>query len=131
MNSHNLWDDLWGSPEPEKPLKSSGYNSVTMANYFQSLLVKQSWYKGFGIGNIQALSGHLARWKKSGLSKEDLYSMMDSYMKIAHRSANPGWQDFVAKRDQLISVVRVVDTEPEDDYDEEKAMREYLARRNK
>jgi hypothetical protein len=57
--------------------------------------------------------------------------MMDSYMKIAQRSTNPGWQDFVSRRDQLLSVTRVVDTETEDDYDEEKAMREYLARRNK
>src|SRR5437899_6556924 len=144
MDSQSIWDDLWGSPELEKPLKSSGYNSVKMAQYFQQLLISQAWYKGFGIVNIQALAGQLSKWKRTGLESDTLYAMMDAYMgRGQFLSVTSSWQNFVASRDDLLKVVtsisntggktQLVDTSSEEDYDdfdEDKAMRDYLARRN-
>lgn len=135
MTSQNLWDDLWGSPELEKPLKSSGYNSVKMAQYFQQYMVGDNSYTGFGIVNIQALSSQMARWKKSGLAQDVLYAMIHRYFET---TKTPTWQDFVTKRDTLLAEVTTVDETPEvkyddsvDEFDEEQAMRDYLARRNK
>jgi hypothetical protein len=139
MNSQSIWDD-WGSPESELPLKSSGYNSVNMAHYFQQCLAKATWYRGFGIVNTQALSGSFAKWKKTGLTSDTLLDMIHSYMDTAKlRGSAPGWKDFIYQRDKLLEYVTKpapsIDMVEEDDYadtyDEDQAMRDYLERRNK
>lgn len=142
MVSQNIWDDLWGSPdEEEAPIKSSTFNSITLAQYFQRQYSASKWLKGFASVNIRALAGQFAQWKKGGMSAEQVTSMIDAYMvESSLRGNNPGWQDFLyrseqiaqylGKSEQVQEELDKIDQEIED-FDEEAAMAEYLARRNR
>lgn len=139
MTSQEFLDDLWGPSEQEEPLKSSTFNSVKLAKYFQDKLISSYWYRGFGIVNLRALSGQLAQWKRANVSAEMVHNMIDLYMSdYTMRGKVPGWQDFVYQRDKLATTLsntgdksQAVDKwdQREADYDEDAAMRDYLARR--
>lgn len=131
MTSQDFLDDLWGSSEEKTPTKSSKYNSVDLSIYFRDSLINASWYKGFGIVNLRALAGQFAKWKKTGLTRDQAYGMVDAYMSTYTLRGNaPGWQDFVNNRDKILGAV---DKKPEavEEWDEDKAMQEYLARRKR
>lgn len=139
MTSQNIWDDLWGSPEPEVPIKSS-YNSVHLAQYFQQELLATSWYKGFGIVNLRALASQIAKWKGK-VTADQVRAMVDLYMASPkHRSTNASWQDFVYRRDELAASLleteektQVVDNYAQrmEEYDEEAELAAYLERRKR
>lgn len=134
MTSQDFLDDLWGPSEKKTPIKSSKYNSVDLAIYFRDTMVNSSWYKGFGIVNLRALSGQFAQWKKTGLTSDEAYAMVDIYLTtFSLRGSAPGWQDFVNNRDKILAHVRELDKQAahEEEWDEDKAMQEYLARRNR
>lgn len=141
MTSQEFLDDLWGSPEPEVPIKSSSFNSVKMAQYFQSSLFDAHWSTGFAAVNIRALAGQFAQWKKNGATTEQVTDMIDLYMlEPTFRGKVPGWQDFLNRREQLASYLSNTGekTQPLDkwdareaEYDDDAAMQEYLARRKK
>lgn len=139
MTSQDFLDDLWGSPKEETPAKSSSFNSVKLALYFEHKLQESSWYTGFGIVNRRALSGTFARWKQTGLTSEQAYAMVDAYVGHADlRGSVPGWQDFINKRDTVLQHLTKNLHEPVDkwttaeaEYDEEAAMQEYLKRKGK
>lgn len=138
MTSQDFLDDLWGSPE-EAPAKSSTFNSVKLATYFEHKLQSSKWYTGFGIVNRKALAGSFARWKQTGLTSDQAYAMVDAYMDNASLRSNvPGWQDFINRRDMIIQHLNKhlhpeVDkwSELEEDYDEDAAMKAYLERKRK
>lgn len=140
MVSQDAWDDLWGSSEEEAPIKSSSYNSVKLAKYFQESLLRSQWYRGFGIVNIAALSSHFAKWKKT-ITVDQATAMVDLYMNSAdQRGKAPGWEDFVYRRDQLLAALTEKEEIQEEldsydrrmeEYDEEAEMAAYLARRNR
>lgn len=139
MTSQDFLDDLWGSSKEEAPAKSSTFNSVKLALYFEHKLQDSSWYTGFGIVNRRALAGAFARWKQSGLTSDQAYAMVDAYMGHADlRSKAPGWQDFINRRDAILAHLTKHLHEPVDkwadaeaEYDEEAAMKAYLERKNK
>src|SRR5690349_12324947 len=139
MTSQDFLDGLWGSSEEEAPVKSSTFNSVKLALYFEHKLQESSWYVGFGIVNRRALAGSFAKWKQSGLTPEQAYAMVDVYVTTADlRSKAPGWQDFINKRDAILQHLTKHLHEPVDkwssaeaEYDEEAAMQEYLKRKGK
>jgi hypothetical protein len=139
MVSDEFLIDLWGSPEPEVPIKSSVFNSITLTKYFQDRLLSSSWYKGFGIVNQRAMAGQLSQWKRLGVPADTVYAMIDLYMEdYTMRGKSPSWQDFIYQRDKLASSLpntgdkSQLDTDPllEADYNPEEAMRQYLAERN-
>lgn len=141
MTSHTLWDDLWGSPEPEVPIKSSTFNSVKMAQYFQRCLFDAYWSTGFASVNLKALSGQFAQWKKNGATSDQVTAMIDLYMlEPTMRGKVPGWQDFLSRREQLASYLSNTGEKSQEkpldnwdrreaEYDEDEALRKYLARR--
>jgi hypothetical protein len=141
MTSQEFLDDLWGSPTPEVPIKSSNFNSVKLAQYFQTQLQSAQWYKGFGIVNLRALAGQIAKLKGPEVTAETVYAMIDRYMADhTMRGKAPGWQDFIYQRDRLVSSLSNTgeNTQPLDkwdqraaEYDEDEEMRQYLAERNK
>lgn len=140
MTSQEFLDDLWGSSEEKVPTKSSTFNSLKIAQYFQDQLQRSSWYTGFGIVNLRALAGQIARWKTTGLTAETAYAMVDAYMNNHKlRSKAPGWQDFINKRDIIATSLLDLGENTqldnwdaaEENYDEEAAMRAYLERKGK
>lgn len=141
MDSQDIWDDLWGSSKEEAPIKSSSFNSIKMAQYFQERLFAAPWSTGFAAVNIRALAGQLSQWKRNGATKEQVEDMINLYMTDPDcRGKVPGWQDFLARREQIaVSMTKVDATKQELDeyearmaeYDEEAEMAAYLAGRNK
>lgn len=132
MTSQNLWDDLWGSPEPEIPMKS--FNSIKMAQYFQERLFDASWSTGFASVDIRALSSQLVKWRNNGATAEDVTAMIDLYMSDnTMRGKVPGWKDFLYRREQLSEHLKksVPSASVEEGFDEDQAMKDYLARRNR
>lgn len=119
MTSQNIWDDLWGSPEKEEvPIKSS-YNSIELARYFQESFIGAEWQSGFGMVNIRALAGALAKWK-SHADSATVKSMVDLYMSDAqYRGTNPGWQDFLYHAEQIATSLLNTgeNTQPKDKWD--------------
>lgn len=110
MTSQNIWDDLWGSPKEEVPIKSS-YNSVTLAKYFQDKFIGAEWHAGFGMVNLQALAAQLAKWKPR-TDSATVKAMIDLYMTDASlRGKNPGWTDFIRQAEQIHA--RLKPAEPE------------------
>lgn len=100
MTSQNIWDDLWGSPQPEVPIKSS-YNSNELARYFQDRLHEAIWYSGFAMVNLRALAGSLAKWKTTA-DPDTVRAMIDRYMADkSFRGKNPGWQDFLYNAEKI------------------------------
>lgn len=98
---NDIWDDLWGSPEEEAPIKSSTYNSVKLARYFRDSFSRAKWHSGFGMVNERALAGALAKWK-TRTDHDTVISMIDTYMADETiRGKNPGWQDFLYKAEQI------------------------------
>jgi len=108
LTTQDIWDDLWGSPdEPEVPIKSS-YNSNHLARYFQDKLFAAPWYSGFGMVNLRALAGALAKWK-SKTDSDTVRAMMDRYMEDASlRGKNPGWQDFLYNSERIAQHLKPV-----------------------
>lgn len=103
MTAQNIWDDLWGSPEEEAPIKPSTYNSVKLARYFRHAITQAPWHRGFAMVNERALAGALAQWK-SKTNHDTVLSMMDAYMADETlRGKNPGWQDFLYRAEQIAS----------------------------
>lgn len=140
MPSQDFLDDLWGSPEPEVPIKSSTFNAVKMAKYFQDSLLAAKWYHGFGIVNHRALAGQFVQWRKAGVVADTIYEMIDAYMRdYKLRGEAPSWQDFLYRREKIATSLAStgektqLDTYDalEADYDEERAMKEYLERKNR
>lgn len=140
MPSQDFLDDLWGSPEPEVPIKSSPFNSIAMARYFQDSLLAAKWYHGFGIVNHAALAGQFARWKRAGVESDTVYDMIDAYMTdYTLRGKAPSWQDFLYQHEKIASSLLSTGGKSqldkydvlEAEYDEEEAMRLYLERKNK
>ena len=138
MVSQDAWDDLWGSSEEKAPTKSSSYNSVNLARYFQEQLLRSSWYRGFGVVNIQVLASQFAKWKNV-VTADRLTAMIDFYMNTADQRGNaPGWQDFVYRRDQLLSALLKSEEQEQEldnyelrmeEYDEEAELAAYFERR--
>lgn len=136
MTSQNIWDDLWGSPEPEVPIKSS-YNSIHLAQYFQEELNRAPWYNGFGIINMRALAGQISKWKGK-VTHDQVKQMVDLYLSDRkYRSLTPSWLDFVARRDELVtSILQAGEKTQElddygkrmEEYDEEAEFTAYLER---
>lgn len=90
----NIWDDLWKKSEPETK-KPSSYNSMQLAVYFQERFIAAPWQNGFGLINVRALAGSLAKWK-SHAEHATVLAMIDRYMDDPEvRGKNPGWQDFL------------------------------------
>lgn len=105
MSSQDFLDDLWGTSS-EVPHKPSVFNSVKMAQYFQQRFFESEWTSGFASVNVQALSGALAKWKKAGALAEDVTAMIDRYMDDpAVRGKNPGWQDFIYRKEQIAAAL--------------------------
>lgn len=147
MPSEDFLADLWGSPEPEQPLKSSksnSFNSIKLAQYFQSSLFDSYWATGFAAVNIKALAGQFAQWKKNGATVEEVTAMIDLYMlEPKMRGKNPGWQDFLYRREQLATSLASTGEKTQhtaeldkwdkldEEYDDEAELRKYLeSRRN-
>lgn len=141
MDSQNIWDDLWGSSEEETPIKSSSFNSIKMAQYFQERLFAATWSTGFAAVNIRAMAGQFSQWKRNGATKEDIEEMINVYMIDSDcRGKNPGWQDFLSRREQIAQSIVQHNEKMEaldnydkrmEEYDEEAEMAAYLAGRNK
>lgn len=104
--SQDIWADLWGSPkEEEVPIKSS-YNSIHLAKYFQDKFLEAQWHQGFGMVNIRAMAGALAKWK-SRTDSDTVRAMMDKYMEDAQfRGRNPGWQDFLYNAERIAEALK-------------------------
>jgi len=126
MESQNIWDDLWGSPkeELETPIKSS-YNSIHLAQYFQEKFLEAKWHQGFGMINIRAMAGALAKWKTRSDSAT-VKAMMDRYMEDASfRGKNPGWQDFLYNAERIAAALKPVQTKDKWDLMEEEWENKY------
>lgn len=119
MTSQDLWDDLWGSPKEEEiPIKSS-FNSVKLAQYFQDKFIGATWHSGFGMVNVRALSGQIAKWK-SRTDSDTVKAMIDLYMEDSSlRGPNPGWTDFLRQAEQISARLNPVAAKSEWDLIEE------------
>lgn len=101
MTAQNIWDDLWGSPEQEEIPITSSYNSNHLAKYFQDKFFAATWYSGFGMVNLRALAGALAKWKLT-TDADTIRAMIDRYMTDESlRGRNPGWQDFLYNAEKI------------------------------
>jgi hypothetical protein len=94
-------DDLWGtSKSAEIPIKPS-FNARELAKYFQDQFIGAEWHSGFGMVNVQALSGAIAKWK-SRTDSATVRAMIDLYMSDASvRGKNPGWTDFLSHAEAI------------------------------
>lgn len=99
--SQNIWDDLWGSSSKEETAPKSSFNAMELAKYFQSEFQNAQWHSGFGLINVRALAGAIAKWK-SRSDADTVRSMINLYMSDASvRGKNPGWTDFLVQAEQI------------------------------
>jgi len=125
MTAQNIWDDLWGSPEePEVPIKAS-YNSNHLAKYFQDKLFAAAWYSGFGMVNLRALAGALAKWK-THTDSDTVRTMINCYIAEENfRGKNPGWQDFLYNAERIATSLKEVPSKDKWDLMEEEWEKKY------
>lgn len=101
MAAQNIWDDLWGDSEKEEIAPESSYNSNYLAKYFQDRFFEAPWQSGFGMVNLRALAGALAKWKPK-TDFDTVKAIIDRYMTDqSFRGKNPGWQDFLYNAERI------------------------------
>lgn len=98
--TQDIWDSIWGdSFEEIVPVVS--YNSIELARYFQDKFIGAPWNRGFGVVNVKALAGGIAKWKTRH-DHATVTALIDKYMEPdTVRGKNPGWSDFLYRAEQL------------------------------
>lgn len=125
MTSQNIWDELWGDSEKEEIAPKSSYNSVKLAQYFQTKFFSAAWHSGFGMVNQRALAGALAKWKPR-TDSDTVKVMIDRYMDDeSFRGKNPGWQDFLYNAERISESLKPVEIKDKWDLLEEELERKH------
>lgn len=113
----SVWD-MW-KDEKEEVTPPPSFNARELAKYFQDQFIGAPWHSGFGMINVQALSGAIAKWK-SRTDSDTVKAMIDLYMTDASvRGKNPGWTDFLAHAEQINAKLTAKPTKSEWDLIEE------------
>lgn len=93
--------DIWRDEKEEVAPPPPSFNARELARYFQDQFIGAPWHSGFGMINVQALSGAIAKWK-SRADSATVKAMIDLYMTDASvRGKNPGWTDFLGHAEQI------------------------------